>query len=152
MTIDEILHSTDVSLALRADEKNAAIEEVLSLLRGDERVSNWEELRNAVIARDAPPIEHEGRVICIAHGRTRAVSELVVAAGRSDAGIFCPETKLRVNLLFVVGIPAAVDSEYLRLVGSIARVCSDSRQMTELLSAPDADAFVECLTAGSARL
>ncbi len=43
-------------------------------------MGNWEELRNAVISRDAPAIEHEGRSICIAHGRTRAVNDLVVAA------------------------------------------------------------------------
>ena len=152
MTIDEILHPADVNLALRADAKTAAVEEVLGQLRGDSRVTNWEELRNVVIERDAPAIEHEGRSVCIAHGRTKAVTALTMAAGRSERGIICPETKLRVHLLFVVGIPAAMDSEYLRLVGAIARVCRDAAQMDELLTAPDGASFVECLAASTERL
>jgi mannitol/fructose-specific phosphotransferase system IIA component (Ntr-type) len=152
MTIDEILHPADVSLALRADAKTAAVEEVLSQLRGDTRVTNWEELRNAIIARDAPAIEHEGRCICIAHGRTKAVNDLAMAAGRSTGGIICPETKLRVQLLFVVGIPTTMSSEYLRLVGAIARVCREPEQIDELLAAPDGESFVEILSAAAERL
>ncbi len=152
MTIDEILLRADVNLSLRADAKTAAVEEVLGQLRGDARVTNWEELRNVVIERDAPAIEHEGRCICIAHGRTKSVSALAMAAGRSERGIICPETRLRVHLLFVVGIPAAMDSEYLRLVGAIVRVCRDAAQMRELLAASDAASFVECLAAATERL
>ncbi len=152
MTIDEILHATDVDLALRADAKSAAIEELLGSLRGDARVMNWEELRRVVIERDAPAIEHEGRSICIAHGRTKAVTALTMAAGRSEAGVICPETKLRVHLLFVVGIPATMDSEYLRLVGAIVRVCRDEELMAELLAAPDGESFVERLASATERL
>jgi mannitol/fructose-specific phosphotransferase system IIA component (Ntr-type) len=152
MTIDSILHPADVNLSLRADAKTAAIEEVLGQLRGDVRVTNWEDLRKAIIERDAPAIEHEGRSICIAHGRTKAVSALTMAAGRSEHGIVCPETNLRVHLLFVVGIPVAMDSEYLRLVGAIARVCREADQMEELLAAPDGAGFVECLATATERL
>jgi fructose PTS system EIIBC or EIIC component len=151
MTIGEILHVADVNLALRADTKTAAIEEVMGSLRGDERVANWEELRKVVIERDAPAIEHNGRCICIAHGRSKAVSSLAMAAGRSAAGIICPETNLRVKMLFVVGIPTAFDSEYLRLVGAIARVCRDGDLMTELAEAPDGESFVECLASATER-
>lgn len=152
MTIDEILHSSDVNLSLRADGKSAAVEELLGSLRGDERVTNWEELRKAVVERDAPAIEHDGRGICVAHGRTKAVSTLTMAAGRSETGVTCPETALRVHLLFVVGIPAAMDSEYLRLVGAIVRVCRDESLMAELLAATDGDAFVECLASATERM
>lgn len=152
MTIDEILRPADVNLALRADAKTAAVEEVLGALRGDERVLNWEEVRRVIVERDAPALEHDGRSICIAHGRTKAVTALTMAAGRAPAGVICPETELRVHLLFVVGIPAAMDSEYLRLVGAIARVCRDERLMAELLEAPDGEAFVQGLAAATERL
>ncbi|MGH8048663.1 MAG: PTS sugar transporter subunit IIA [Chthoniobacterales bacterium] len=152
MTIHEILHPADVNLSLRADAKAAAAEEVLGSLRGDVRVTNWEELRNVVIERDAPAIEHEGRSICIAHGRTKAVTSLTMAAGRSEKGVVCPETKLRVHLLFVAGIPTAMDSEYLRLVGAIVRVCRERELMAELLEAPDGEAFVDCLASATSRL
>lgn len=152
MTISEVLRPADVNLALRADEKTAAIEEVLTSLRGDERVANWEGFRNAVIERDAPAIDHDGRSICIAHGRTRAVTALTMAVGVSERGVICPETKLRVHLLFVAGIPATVDSEYLRLVGAIVRVCRDPKLLPRLLSSRDGESFVERLAAATERL
>jgi mannitol/fructose-specific phosphotransferase system IIA component (Ntr-type) len=152
MTIDEILHPADVNLSLRADGKAAAVEEVLAALRGDERVTNWEELRRAVVERDAPALEHEGLGLCIAHGRTKAVSGLTMAVGVSAVGVECPETKVRVNLLFVVGIPATMDSEYLRLVGAIARVCRDARLVERLRAAGDGERFVELLAEAMARL
>jgi len=152
MTIPEILRPEDVNPHLRADEKTAAIEEVLGSLRGDERVTNCKELRNTVVERDAPAIEHEGRSICIAHGRTKAVNALTMAVGISEKGVVCPETKLRVHLLFAAGIPTAMDSEYLRLVGAIVRVCRDPKLMAKLLSARDGEAFVERLAAATERL
>ncbi len=151
MTIDEILHPSDVSLALRARDKAAAIEEVLGQVRGEERVGNWERLRAAVLARDAPAIEHDGVGICIAHGRTDAVTGLILAAGRSGDGIEFPEIEARVHLVFVAGIPAAMNSEYLRLVGAIVRVCRNPAQRRQLLEAVDGGGFVDRLTAATER-
>lgn len=152
MTIDEILFPADVNLALRAGDKSAALEEILGQVRGDARVGHWERLRAAVIERDAPAIELDGYGICIAHGRTDAVTDLVVAAGRSSAGVVFPGSALPVRLIFVAGIPSAMNSEYLRLVGAIARVCRDPAQMEELLAVENGEAFVDCLAAATERL
>lgn len=152
MTIDEILRPGDVNLALRAVTKSEAIEEVLAQLHGDERVKDWTVLRTAVIARDAPAIAEGEFALCIAHGRTPAVRELVFAAGRSLQGVPCPEAGSGVQLFFVAGIPSAVDSEYLRLVGAIARVCSDPEDVRRLLDAADGEAFVEILARATQRL
>ena len=152
MTIDEILQPADVNLSLRADGKIAAIEEVLAQLRGDARVANWEELLRAPRARGGRILEHQGRSVCIAHGRTKAATALTMAAGRSAKGVVCAETASPVHLLFVVGIPAAMDSEYLRLVGAIARVCRDEEQMADLLAAADPESFVERLASSTERL
>lgn len=152
MTISEILHATDINLALRAGTKDAAIEEVLAQLRGDSRVRDWTGLREAIIARDAPALSDGGVGICIAHGRTPAVGGLVLAAGRSLGGIPSPEVPTGIQLFFVAGIPATVTSEYLRVVGAIARVCRDLRQTDRLLEAPDGESFVEILSEASERL
>lgn len=152
MRLDEILRPSDVSLQLRARDKPSAIEEVLGQVRGDVRVHHWEKLRAAVLQRDAPAIAEDGRGICIAHGRTDAVSELVVAVGRSPDGIVFPELAAPVCLVFVAGIPAAMDSEYLRIVGAIARVCRAPQLFDDLLTAPDGDGFVEVLAAATERL
>ncbi|HEY8900354.1 MAG TPA: PTS sugar transporter subunit IIA [Chthoniobacterales bacterium] len=152
MTIDQILGPADVILTLRASDKAAAIEEVLAQVRGDDRVVSWERLRAAVIERDAPALEQGGYGICIAHGRTDAVKALVMAAGRSEEGVVFPGTESKVHLIFVAGIPSAMNSEYLRLVGAIARVCREPKSMEALLAAPDGETFVELLDSATTRL
>lgn len=150
--ISELLFPDDVNLALAATTKQAAIEEVLAKLIGDPRISDWEALRTAVVTRDAPSIAVNGMGICIAHGRLNSVKSLVLAAGRSSKPLACSEIAEPLRLVFVAGIPAAFDSEYLRVVGAIVRICRDKHQLERLLAAREADYFVELLDAGEAKL
>lgn len=152
MRFEEILRPSDVALELRARDKATAVEEVLTEVRGDARVLHWEKLRTAVLERDAPALAVDGRGICIAHGRTDAVDELVVAVGRSPGGMAFPEIVEPVHLVFVAGIPSAMDSEYLRIVGAIVRVCRDRAMFDELMATTEREAFVERLAAATERL
>lgn len=150
--ISEILSPEHVNLALAAKDKAAAVEEVLAKLNGDSKVTNWLELRDAVISRDAPALEENKIGICIAHGRTEAVRSLVMAVGRSTDGIVCPEIKSPLRFVFVAGIPAAFDSEYLRVIGAIVRLCRDRHQVERLLAAREARHFISLLGAGEVKL
>lgn len=150
--IAEILTSDHVNLALASRDQAGGVEEVLAKLNGDPRVENWEELRSSVIERNAPALSAGGCGICIAHGRTNAVHSLVMAAGRSTTGVSSPEIREKVRLIFVAGIPSAFDSEYLRIVGAIARVCRDEAVLKKLLTVDDPAKFVALLASGEARL
>ena len=150
--IGEILLPEHVNLSLSATEKAAGVEEVLSKLNGDPRVTDFAAFRVAVIGRDAAAISESGCGICIAHGRTESVNSLILAAGRSVAGFSCREVKDPVHLVFVAGIPSAFNSEYLRTVGAIARICRDKRQLERLLVAKTAENFIGLLSAGEVKL
>jgi len=150
--IGDILQPEHVNLSLAATDKDGAVEEVLSKLNGDLRVKDFIVLRKAVISRDAAAISENHCGICIAHGRTESVSGLVMAAGRSAAGFPCKEVPDPVHLVFVAGIPGAFNSEYLRIVGAIARICRDKHQLERLLAARDAEYFVGLLGAGEVKL
>jgi len=150
--ISEILTPSHVNLALAASDQTQGVQEVLSHLNGDPQVMDWEALRLAVIGRNAPAISCGPCGICIAHGRTNAVQSLVMAAGRSVGGLTSPNIQEPVRLVFVAGIPAAFQSEYLRVVGAIARLCHDTALLNELLSVKDPEKFVGLLSSGEARL
>lgn len=150
--ISEILQPAHVNLALAARDQGAAVLEVLGSLRGDARVTDWEALHQAVIERNAPALAANGVGIVIAHGRTNAVHSLVMSAGRSAAGIRSPQIGEKVRLVFVAGIPSALDAEYLRIVGAIARLCREEETLEALLAASDPAAFVGLLAAGETRL
>lgn len=150
--ISEILTSPHINLALAAKEQTTGVDEVLSQLHGDPRVLDWDSLRQAIIGRNAPAISCGQCGISIAHGRTNAVQSLVMAAGRSAEGLVSPDITERIRLVFVAGIPAAFHSEYLRVVGAIARLCHDKALLNELLSVQDPEMFVALLSSAEAKL
>jgi len=150
--ISEILTPSHVNLALAASDQAEGVREVLSKLNGDPRVMDWDSLGLAIIGRNAPAISCGPCGICIAHGRTNAVQSLVMAAGRSADGLSSPNIQERVRLVFVAGIPAAFHSEYLRVVGAIARLCHDKALLNKLLSVQDPEKFVALLSSAEAKL
>jgi len=145
MQLEDVLKIADVHLALGSSTRTLAVEEVLAQLNGDERVTDWEMLRQAVIGHDAAMLESGACGICIAHGRTQALKTLVLAAGRSEQGLPDPEGGPTTQLIFVAGIPAAMNAQYLTLVGAIARACSNKRSLDRLLNAKSPTDFVAAL-------
>ncbi len=152
ITIADILPPAHVSLTLSSEDQKGGIAEVLGSLQGRPGVGDWDALREAVTARNAPAISCGACGVCIAHGRTNAVQSLVMAAGRSSEGLTSSNISERVRLVFVVGIPAAFQSDYLRIVGTIARLCHDKDLFGALLSAQTSEKFVHLLTRAEVKL
>lgn len=150
--IGDVLKPAHVILALAAQDPSNAVQEVLAKLEGDERVSNFGILLEAVLAQPAATIAENGCGICIAHGRTESVSSLIMAAGRSNQGVAHPALSVPVKLIFVAGIPGAFTSEYLRIIGALVRMCRDKRQLDRLLKSKDQERFVSLLSSGEVRL
>jgi len=141
-----------VNLALASTDKRGAVEELLSKLDGDPQISDMGEVRRAVLDRDAPAMAQHGCGICIAHGRTQATSGLLMAAGRSLAGLHVPEIKEPLRLIFLAVIPVKMDSEYLRIVGAIVRFCRDEKHLAKLLGTRQPEQFVDLLGSGEVQL
>ncbi|MEI6279349.1 MAG: PTS sugar transporter subunit IIA [Verrucomicrobiae bacterium] len=150
--ISDILLPAQIHLSLTADNQADGVDQVLSGLNGDSRVQDWGALARAVTERKAPALSCNDCGVCIAHGRTNAVSSLVMAAGRSTKGLVSPEVPEKVRLIFVAGIPSAFDSEYLRIVGAIVRLCRDKRLLRQLLGVQNPEEFVNLLSGGEAKL
>lgn len=150
--ISEILLPGHVNLALSANDQAGGVDEVLAKLNGDPRVHDWNALMQSVTERNAPALSCNNCGVCIAHGRTNAVGSLVMAAGRSVKGLVSPEVRDKVRLVFVAGIPSAFDSEYLRIVGAIARLCRDKSLLDKLLKVQDPGDFIKLLSVGEAKL
>lgn len=150
--ISEILTPSHINLALAARKQADGVQEVLAKLNGDPRITDWDALGRAITERNAPAISCGPCGICIAHGRTNAVQSLVMAAGRSPEGISSQNVKEPVRLVFVAGIPAAFQSEYLRVVGAIARLCNSKSLLDELLSVQEPEKFVALLSSAETKL
>lgn len=150
-SIADILEPDRVVLRVGATDKASAVREVMEALRGTPEVVDFDAFQHAVVERDAPAIAEDGCGICIAHGRCGGVRSLVMSAGRTD-GIITPEIVPPLRLVFVIGIPRAIDSEYLRVVGAIVRVCKDPALLRRLLAAKDGQTFVRLLSSAEVQL
>jgi len=148
-TLSDSLLSKDVKLQLKASDHHDALEEILSPLRSDTRIRDWDELRLALLANSLNETFREvPGAIFLHHCRTESVSELVLAAGLSTFGIIMPGREERVYLIFVAAIPEALNNEYLRILGAISRVCSAPETMQKLQSLESTSEFLTFLERG----
>lgn len=146
------LSITKVDLFLKAPTRAEAIENVLTRLAGDPDVHNFEDLKTAIQKSEAPILCENGAGLLIAHGRTESVSRLVLAAGRCLEPLVLPGIDAPLRLVFVAGIPAAFNSEYLRIVGAIVRICKSPNDLAHLLASSTPPEFLKFLSAAEHRL
>jgi mannitol/fructose-specific phosphotransferase system IIA component (Ntr-type) len=144
----QALFSSHVQLRLEAESLAEGVEFLLNLLRGDERIMDHAAFAAAVHQRAFPLIEKDDFRLCLAHGRTNALRGLVMAAGRPITPLTCPATGAPVQLVFVAGIPAAFNTDYLRLLGAIARICGEPETRARLLTVASASEFLQILENG----
>lgn len=136
-----------VRLSLINQEKSAAVEEVVQLLKYDPRVTDWKDLFEIMKSSSILPwkIDEENGLI-IYHTRTNAVQDLVMAAGRSLPGIVFENFPQRVRLLIVMGIPHALNQEYLRVLGALTRSLKDPITFQNLLITENVEEFIKILS------
>ena len=80
------------------------------------------------------------------HARTDLVDEIVLGIGRSRAGIPFGENQQRAHLIFVIGVPERLVSDYLICVGTLARLVQHQTIRSTLLNAATAREFINALT------
>ena len=85
--------------------------------------------------------------VAFPHARTDLVDEIVIGIGRSRAGIPFGENRQRAHLIFVIGVPERLLSDYLVCVGTLARLVKDETIRSRLLNAETPHEFIEALTA-----
>src|SRR4029077_17408366 len=100
-----------------------------------------------VFAREQahPSVVENG--VAFPHARTDLVDEIVIGVGRSRAGISFGENQQRAHLIFVIGVPERLLSDYLVCVGTLARLVKDEMIRSRLLNADTPHEFIEALTA-----
>ena len=153
ISITSALKTSHIDLSLAAPDVPSAVGSLLELVRGDTRVLKWADFSQSVLTRNASPLQANGCGILIVHGRTNAVGSLVMAAGISPLGITPDsETCPPIHVVFVAGIPAAFSNDYLRVVGTIARLCSKAELLNDLRQAESPADFLSILSQEEDRL
>ena len=150
IALADLLHERQVILRLRSRKPANAIREIVDVLASDisgRKIDKPEAFLEQVLAREQthPSVVENG--VAFPHARTDLVDEILIGIGRSRAGIPFGENQQRAELIFVIGVPERMLSDYLVCVGTLARLVKDETIRSRLLNAETPHEFIEALTA-----
>ena len=149
IALANLLTEQQVILRLRSRKSANAIREIVDVLASDisgRKIAKPEAFLEVVLAREQvhPSIVEDG--VVFPHARTDLVDEIVIGVGRSRAGIPFGENQQRAHLIFVIGVPERLLSDYLVCVGTLARMVKDETIRSRLLNAETSREFIDALT------
>ena len=146
IALTDLLDEREVLLRLRSRNPANAIREIVQLLAQTGKIANPDAFLEQVLAREQthPSVVETG--VAFPHARTDLVDEIVVGIGRSRAGIAFGENQQRAHLIFVIGVPERLVSDYLVCVGTLARLVKDEAIRSRLLNAETPHKFIDALT------
>jgi mannitol/fructose-specific phosphotransferase system IIA component (Ntr-type) len=147
--LSEILDPNLVVLELREQTAAEAILEIIERLRDHGFVEDFYKLADAVMEREGRTSTNTGEGVAFPHARTDLVDRLVLGIGRSKAGIPFGYSSELVHLIFLVGVPQRMVTDYLVCVGALARVVRDKGRRDALVAATSAEEFVELMREAS---
>jgi len=145
ITIADILLPEHILLGFKSETRVRALSKVADLLEYDDRVKDWDLFYKGIMEGAACIPNESGAGICIAHVRSQAVDGMVMAAAQSPEGIPFDENGMRIHLIFVIGVPVALASDYLRIIGALARIFRTEKGEAALLGASTNKAFLDSL-------
>jgi mannitol/fructose-specific phosphotransferase system IIA component (Ntr-type) len=89
--------------------------------------------------------------VAFPHARTRAVSRLFLAIGRSRGGISFPLASAPVHLVFLIGTPPEAIADYLQCMARLAGCLRVPENRRALMEAETAGEFLAALAGAEAR-
>jgi mannitol/fructose-specific phosphotransferase system IIA component (Ntr-type) len=150
IALADLLTEQQVILRLRSRKPANAIRDIVDVLAANvsgRKIAKPEAFLEHVFAREQthPSVVENG--VVFPHARTDLVDEIVIGVGRSRAGIPFSENRQRAHLIFVIGVPERLISDYLVCVGTLARLGKNETIRSRLLNAETPREFIEALTA-----
>ena len=144
--IASLLSPETIQLELQARVKIPALREVAELLAQNKCVGNFEAFFNEILQREQVSNTALGHDVAIPHARTDQCSDILIAVGRSREGIdFEAKDGSPARLIFLIGTPKQMVTDYLRVVGTLARLLRQDDLRQSLLNAPDAATFIKII-------
>ncbi len=112
-------------------------------------VRDAEKLIADVLAREAEHSTFMGHGVAFPHARTDCVEEIVLGIGRSAEGVAFGENGEPAQLIFVIGVPTRMVTDYQVCVGALARLTKSEETRRALMAAESVAELIEILRSGS---
>lgn len=145
IALADLIHPAQISLHLRARTQVEALREITGLFVAAGKIEQPARFLDELQAREKTNSTYAADGVAFPHARTRLVDEIVVGIGRSESGIPWSGKGEVAQLIFLIAVPERLISDYLVVVGAIARITKDRPLRTLLLHAENMDEFVATL-------
>jgi mannitol/fructose-specific phosphotransferase system IIA component (Ntr-type) len=150
--LSQLLDPSRVTLNVQSTKRTVALNEVARLLDGHPDVTNFQGFYNELLARERLDTTCLGNEIALPHARTEHVKKIVMAVGRSPAGIHFENSNQNVRLIFVLGTPKSNPGDYLQVVSALCKIFKDPANREALLAATTPEAFVQTIVSAEEKL
>lgn len=143
MKLANLLRPELISLSLKETTGPEAIREVTQLLRSNPEIKNVDTILQDILKREQIESTVLDYGVAFPHARIDYVKNLILAIGRSTSGIQFTNGKQPVHFVFLIITPKAKVTEYLALVGTLARLSKDKAVQEQLTTATSQREFVK---------
>jgi mannitol/fructose-specific phosphotransferase system IIA component (Ntr-type) len=145
IALADLVDPKQIALNLRAGTQSEAVREIVDLLVANRKIDNAEKFLGELREREAVNSTYAADGVAFPHARTKLVDEIVLGIGRSESGIAWTGEGEIAHLIFVIAVPKKPISDYLVVVGAIARTTKDRPLRTLLLHAESVEDFITML-------
>ncbi|MBK6914338.1 MAG: PTS sugar transporter subunit IIA [Ignavibacteriales bacterium] len=136
MKVTDILTENFIIAELQSNQKNEAINELLELFRSDDRVLDFEKMKESVLEREKIMSTGVGKGFAIPHGKTSGVKEILAAFGKSTKPIEYDSLDGKpVQLLFLLIGRENMVSAHIKLLSRISRMMNRDEFRQKLIDA-----------------
>jgi mannitol/fructose-specific phosphotransferase system IIA component (Ntr-type) len=145
IALADLVDPKQIALNLRATTQEEALREIVDRLVAAEKVDNPEKFLEQLRGRETTNSTYTADGVAFPHARTKLVDQIVLGIGRSEAGIPWTGKGELAHLIFLIAVPERLISDYLVVVGAIARTTKDRPLRTLLFHAENVDEFIATL-------
>ncbi|RUL52239.1 PTS fructose transporter subunit IIABC [Lysinibacillus antri] len=141
MKITELLTRDTITLSLNSQQKEPVLEELTNVLFSAGKLTDKDEFKKAILAREQQSTTGIGEGIAIPHAKTKAVKEAAICFGRSKDGVqFESLDGQPAYLFFMIAAPEGANNTHLEALSrlsSILLIEDVRRQLLEASSEQD---------------
>ncbi|MGB5530635.1 MAG: PTS sugar transporter subunit IIA [Ignavibacteriaceae bacterium] len=144
MKVHELLDTKYILTEFKSENKDDIINELVDLLKGDERIINLEEVRKCVFDREKIMSTGVGKGFAIPHGKTNSVNDIIAVFGKSKNPIeYNALDGEPVNLVFLMIGKDTLVSKHIKLLSRISRLMNNDQFRKKLIEADSKESILK---------
>jgi len=144
MKVFELLDSKYILTGFKSNNKDDVMNELIDLLKGDERVIDLEEVRKCVFDREKIMSTGVGKGFAIPHGKTNSITDIIAAFGKSETPIeYNSLDGEPVHLVFLLVGKDNLVGKHIKLLSRISRLMNNDEFREQLIKADSVESILK---------